>query len=123
MAKDLYTSMLFLKCRRYVERHYDSWYILSAKHHLLDPSRKIEPYELTLNQMPAAEKQRWSQAVLMTIRKQYPNPTKVRFFLHAGEEYRKYLIPLLEEKGYACEVPLKGMRVGEQLRWYNSQNS
>ena len=43
---DLYMpSTFFSKAREYVEANHDRLYILSAKHHLLDPSGpSIEPY-------------------------------------------------------------------------------
>jgi hypothetical protein len=48
-------SALFRKARQYVEANHDTWYILSAKHHLLAPAvGKIEPYEETLRSAPVA---------------------------------------------------------------------
>ena len=44
----------------------DDIYILSAKHGLLDLEQEIEPYELTLNNMGAAETRKWANHVLQT---------------------------------------------------------
>jgi len=37
IPKELYTSTYFEKMRDYAEREHDDWWILSAKHGLLDP--------------------------------------------------------------------------------------
>ena len=51
-AKDLYTSPLW-RCRQaYAESRGVPWYILSALHGLLDPDRRIDPYELALDGSP-----------------------------------------------------------------------
>lgn len=47
-AKDLYKSTPFALGRKAAERHADAWYILSAKHGVLEPERVIEPYQLVL---------------------------------------------------------------------------
>lgn len=54
-AKDLYQSDLFRSMRRYAEENADTWYILSAKHGVLQPDTIIDPYEKTLNQMTKPE--------------------------------------------------------------------
>ena len=44
-AKDMYTSALFQKCWEYAQTlNPDKIYILSAKHHLLNPNTEINPY-------------------------------------------------------------------------------
>lgn len=62
-AKDLYVSSLFRKSRTFAERNADSWYILSAKHGLVSPDQVIEPYDLTLNRMPIADRRPWAAHV------------------------------------------------------------
>ncbi|MFB9570731.1 DUF6884 domain-containing protein, partial [Saccharopolyspora hordei] len=43
-------SAFFRKARKYAEANHDSWYILSAKYHLLNPDGPtIEPYDETLS--------------------------------------------------------------------------
>ena len=41
-------------------------------------------------------------------------------YIHAGDDYRKYLIPLLESKGYKVYVPLQGLGIGQQKAWYKT---
>jgi Family of unknown function (DUF6884) len=116
-------GQLFRKSKGYADDHYDRWYILSAKYYLLDPDRRIEPYERNLARMSAQEKIEWSRVVLKSIMEKHPDPERVKLFVHAGAEYRRYLLPLLEENGYTCDVPLEGLKIGEQMRWYNSHGS
>lgn len=44
-ARDLYTSALFRGRRRYVELTCDRWFILSARHGLVEPEEILEPYD------------------------------------------------------------------------------
>jgi hypothetical protein len=65
-AKDLYTSPLFRRARRYAEQAADRWFILSAKHGLLDPLKVIAPYEQTL--APMADRKQWAWALRLAER-------------------------------------------------------
>jgi len=121
-AKDLYISPYFLKGRRYVERCYDKWFILSAKHRLLNPETEIEPYDETLKEKSAEARRLWSAETFSQIKKELVEPEKYELFFHAGKEYRHYLIPLCEKGGYKCHTPLKGKRIGEQQQIYNEYN-
>ena len=57
-AADSYVSDLFRKSHSYAERHAETWFVLSAKHGLIEPTTEIEPYEMTLNTMRAVERGR-----------------------------------------------------------------
>ncbi|HEY9800359.1 MAG TPA: DUF6884 domain-containing protein [Leptolyngbyaceae cyanobacterium] len=120
-ALTLYQSPWFLKCKSYVESQNYNWFILSAKYGLIKPQQIIEPYEESLNSAPAQERQQWSQQVFASIVEILPNGGTVRFF--AGEKYRQYLIPLLEEAGYKTEVPLQGLGIGQQLQWFDNNGA
>lgn len=117
-AKDLYISDLFVKARKYVERRYDKWFILSAKYHLVEPETIIEPYDETLNEKGIEERREWARIVFNQIRQRFPDPSLYKLYFHAGMRYREFLIPLLNRAKYSCEVPLEGLKIGEQLSWY-----
>ena len=52
-AKDLYRSPLFRSSLSYAYRQNpDKIFILSALHHLLDLEKEIEPYNVTLSNVP-----------------------------------------------------------------------
>jgi hypothetical protein len=64
--------------------------------------------------MSAGEVLEWAEMVSNDIL--VMRPTEVDFY--AGERYRKYLIPFLESEGIRCNVPLKGLGIGQQLQFY-----
>ena len=63
-AADLYTSAWFRKARSYVAESGEPWFILSAKYGLVHPDKVIEPYDVTLNTMPVADRREWARSVL-----------------------------------------------------------
>lgn len=120
-AGELYTSALFLKARQYAKRATESWYILSAMHGLLAPTTIIEPYEKTLNAMEARERRAWAAMVSEQLRSVLEAGDTALFL--AGAKYREGLEPALRSRGIKTEVPMLGMRIGEQLSWLTRQNS
>lgn len=111
-AKDLYVSTLFRFNLKYAKiLKPDAIYILSAKHGLLSLEQEIEPYEQTLNTMRTAEIKEWASKVVTQIN-ETASLEEDEFTFLAGEKYRKYLLPNI--KNYV--IPLKGLRIGEQLQ-------
>ncbi len=111
-AKDLYISTLFKLNLRFAEKlNPDGVYILSAKYGLLNLEQEIDPYEQTLNNMRANEVKRWANQVIEQIKK-ICVIEETEFVFLAGEKYRKYLLPHLNN----VQIPLKGLRIGEQLQ-------
>jgi len=119
-AQDMYLpSQLFKKARNYIEQNnYDTWFILSAKHGLLKSTDVIEPYNISLNTMKKNEIVEWSYNVYDQLCKF--ELSQVDFY--AGEKYRKYLIPLLQNKNININIPLKGLGIGQQLKFYKEVN-
>lgn len=113
-ARDLYQSALFRKSLSYVQEvlEPDCAFVLSAKHHLLPLDQVIEPYDVTLNEMSAAEIRDWSSRVLAELEKE-TDTEEDRFTFLAGQTYRRYLVPELVN----TEVPMEGLRIGEQLQF------
>jgi hypothetical protein len=112
-AKDLYASPLFKLSLRYAySLEPDAIFVLSAKHGLIDLEEELEPYDLTLNDMPANDVRRWASRVLDRLRSVADLGTDQLVFL-AGERYRRYLLPSISH----YEVPLAGLGIGEQLRF------
>ena len=69
--KNLYTSAYFEKMRSYAEQYHDDWWILSAKHGLLDPDGEpIEPYDETLSGAKVAKEREWSVQVAEQLGKE-----------------------------------------------------
>jgi uncharacterized protein DUF6884 len=113
-AKDLYCSRLFSAHRAYAEAVSDRWFILSAKYGLLDPDEEIAPYEKTLNGAPVIEKRAWAARVSTELEQKIVSSDRI--FITAGENYCRYLIPLLEARGHEVRRPLQGVSMGFQPR-------
>lgn len=110
-VRDLYISNLFKLNLKYAEKlRPDKIYILSAKHGLLSLNDEISPYNQTLNEMTALEVKSWASEVLRQLRR-VSNIENTKYIFLAGDRYRKYLLPALED----YTIPLQGLRIGEQL--------
>lgn len=114
-AKDLYLSDWFIKARRVVEREGWRWFVLSAKHGLLDPEEQVAPYEKTLNTMSADERRSWASEAWQALEPHLAGVRSVVFF--AGQKYREHLEPRLRDLGIEVRVPMEGLRIGEQRAW------
>jgi hypothetical protein len=86
------------KARQFVEANHDAWYILSVKHHLLDPDGDpIEPYDETLSGVSVDTKREWAETVFEQLRAEGLLDDWNRFIFHAGRDYHEELTPLLSE--------------------------
>ena len=121
-ARDLYTSPLFRGRRSYVERTCDRWFVLSAKHGLVDPDTVLEPYDQTLKMAGTAERQQWSAAVLKALNLQLGSFSSTVFEIHAGDGYRAFgLEDGIRELGGQVTVPTDGLSLGQQLAFYSAR--
>jgi len=118
-AKDLYDSAWFIEAFRYAQSlNPDKIFILSAQYGLVDQNKEIAPYEETLNTKSDRELKTWADKV-MTELKDKTSLEQDNFILLAGERYRKHLVGLLPNS----ETPMKGLRIGEQLKWLKDHNA
>lgn len=118
-AKDLYISPFFKKMRRYAEQNSDGWFILSAKHGVLQPEQVIPFYECTLNEMPKQARVDWAKLVQHQLLELLPAGAVV--VVLAGDRYREGIVPFLKSHGFTVEVPMDGMKFGPQQRWLKEQ--
>lgn len=93
----------------------DKWYILSAKHGLVALDTVIEPYDETLNRMPAAARRAWARRVLTDLGRVLQPGDHV--LILAGKKYRENLISPIQQMGCSVEIPMEGLGIGKQLRW------
>ena len=114
-AKDLYISDWFVKARAYVEHAGAEWFILSAEYGLVAPETVIAPYERTLNAMGIADRRVWASNVTRALEPKLHGVERV--VILAGARYREFLVGAIQDHKIAVEVPLEGMRIGEQLSW------
>lgn len=128
-AKDLYVSTLFKYSLKYAYAlNPDKIFILSALHHLLDIETEIEPYDVTLCNVPMAkrkpglkvlnteEKKLWGNVIISMLSKQ-SNLQHDKFIILAGQEYIK---PIKANIKY-LDDRLSGLRQGERVKYLKCQ--
>jgi hypothetical protein len=115
LAKDLYVSEWFLRVRRYVEATGCRWFILSPKYGLVAPDQLLVPYEQDLKTMSVADRRTWARGIQVQMDHQLPNVEHIVVF--AGQRYREFLLEYFRDRAATVEVPLEGLRIGEQLNW------
>jgi len=123
LARDMYTSWFFRAMREYAEREGDSgWFILSAKHKLLSPEKKIETYDESLNDYSADKRKAWSREVIESLAGQF-TPGEHGFIILAGDKYCDPLESMLRDHGFQTLRPLKGLPRGgpSRLKFLNEQ--
>lgn|SRR5487761_39543 len=114
-AKDLYDSALFKKSVAFAKSNGDRWFILSAKHHLLDPEKFVKNYNLSLKMLSREQQRNWAKNVIRSLMR-YSKPSDKIIFL-TGALYQRDLTPELRKVGYNVQVPLEGKTIGKRLQW------
>ena len=114
-ARELYVSPLFRAARAYAEGRYGpgQWLILSARYGLVDPDQVLAPYDLSLRQLTAAQREAWGDRIAIELTDRFPAGTVLWF--HAGALYRQAIAPVV---AHQVRFPLAGLRIGQQLAWY-----
>lgn len=113
-AEKLYNSDLFKKQLEYAKKLTgpNDIYIISAKYHLVPLNKTIAPYNLTLKDMPAPDREAWSEVVKKQLIQKGYNLDRDKFVFLAGKAYRQYLEPQMKN----IEVPFEGLRIGQQKK-------
>jgi hypothetical protein len=128
-AEDLYISTLFKASLTYAKSlNPDKILILSALHHVIELNEEIEPYNVTLSNVPkkrrkpglkilnANEKIQWGKKVIDLLSGK-TNLQNDKFIILAGQEYIKPInksIPNLEN-------PLYRLSQGKRVSYLKSQ--
>jgi hypothetical protein len=99
--------------------HPDKMFILSAKHHLVPLNKELDPYDKTLKEMPKDEKEKWGEETIKQMKSHGLNLNKDKFIFLTGSEYLKPFKEYIPEEN--LETPMEGRRLGERLKWLNSQ--
>ena len=129
-AKDLYKGVLFKYSLKYANSlKTDKTLILSALHHVLDLETEIEPYDVTLSNVPKhkrkaglkilnrEEKQEWGKKVIEQLSK-LADIENDKFIILAGQEYIKPIINHITH----FELPLNGLRQGERVKFLKNNS-
>jgi hypothetical protein len=120
-AQELYSaSPMFRKTLEYGKSlQPDKMFILSAKHHLVPLNKELDPYDKTLKEMPKDEKEKWGEETVKQMKSYGLNLNKDKFIFLTGSEYLKPFKQYIPEEN--LETPMEGRRLGERLKWLNSQ--
>lgn len=119
-AKDLYTSTLFLKSRAFAESIGNNWDILSAKYGLLPPWRLVESYEETVKSKSREEVEQWKLDTVDQVGRMVELRKVETLVLLGGEDYVRHLNDAFPDISFQ---PLKGLEIGERLRWLKYANA
>lgn len=121
-AAELYTGNLFQACARHARANGDTWRILSGLHGMMRPERVIAPYDA---RVPRRQRERewWAINAANALTADPTLRGGFRVVCLAGEEYAAPLRAALERRGIEIECPLRGMQVGERLRWLKERAS
>lgn len=114
-GRELYISEWFKKARAFVTSQHAPWFILSAEHGLVHPDAVVAPYEKTLNTMSITERRAWAKHVIEQMDANLPMADGVVFL--AGARYREFLIDYLRTRFRKVDLPMEGLKIGEQLHW------
>lgn len=95
-AKDIYLGNSFNKAKNIGVNmyHCDDYFIISAKHYLLDKNDEISHYDKTLNKMSTKERKAWAEIVLKQLSEKF-DLTHDEFFIFGGGKYYEFLLPHL----------------------------
>lgn len=118
-AKELYDSELFRRRRAYAEASGRPWFIVSGLHGLVDPDEVVEPYERSINDLAGPERAAWARGIADSLIRRLPTVSGQAVEVHAGIENVAALRRPLQALGVQVMTPLSGLRIGEQLQWYD----
>lgn len=92
-AKDIYLGNSFKKSKEQGIDKFacEDYYILSAKHHLLDKNTRITYYDKTLCKMKVKDKKEWAKVVLEELNKKFDLKNDM-FYIFAGKNYYENLV-------------------------------
>ena len=125
-AKDMYISRLFKGAYKYAKKlNADKIFILSAKRKLLEETDWIKPYDESLIKKSKGERQNWAKDIFNSLIEKGVDLQSDKFVFLAGVKYREFIIEYInnehvKHKANIC-IPLKGLRIGEQLAFYNKE--
>ena len=123
IAGELYDSALFRAAARWAKRYASEWFVLSAQHGLLPWFRRIQPYDLALRSLSHTERSAWVCRVWEQMDAAGLLGGDKRLIWLAGKEYVDQLWTRCEDEGLLQEAPLRGMGIGQRIRWLRTNTT
>ena len=118
-ARALYTSPLWHRRLSYAERAGLPWFVLSAKHGVVDPDDVISPYDVSLRAATSAYRAAWGEFVAQQLATRFSLRGLV-VEVHAGDPYVDAVRGPLTRLGAIVEDPVDASSMGETLAWYDA---
>jgi len=101
----LFRSAGFARARDRAAGSGSPWFVLSAKHGLLDPDDVVGPFELRLGDRSPAFRTAWGEWVVAQLAERVPLEGAV-VEVHGGVDFAQPLRHPLARRGAALEIPL-----------------
>ena len=123
-ARELYTSNLFKLGYAFADATSDAVYIVSAFYGLVRPESILNPYERNLKDLGGkAYRDNWGVVVARSLQAELYDrygglpASQFEVVLLMGEEYASVLASPLARAGFALDMPLKGLEIGNRMAW------
>lgn len=120
LAADLYTGQLFKAAAAHARRLARPWAILSAKHGLLTPGQRVEPYNVAMAELTKAQRAEWSSMAgnqLAAWLDEIGQPSAA-LEVYAGRPYVEAVTAASQAVVFA---PLQGLGIGQRLQWFKQR--
>jgi hypothetical protein len=106
-AGRLFLSDGFARAREHAVHSRLPWFVLSAKHGLLDPDEVISSFGIQIDDQPAAYRSAWGEWVVAQLADRVQLDGVV-VEVHGGVDFAQPLRQPLARRGAALEIPLPG---------------
>jgi len=106
-AGQMFHSDGFARAREHAEHSRLPWFVLSARHGLLDPDEVISPHEILIDDQPAAYRTAWGEFVVAQLADRV-QLDHVTVEVHGGVDFAQPLRQPLARRGATLEIPLPG---------------
>jgi hypothetical protein len=106
-AGRLFLSDGFARAREHAVHSRLPWFVLSAKHGLLDPDDVISPHEIQIDDQPAGYRSAWGEWVVAQLADRLQLDGVV-VEVHGGVDFAQPLRQSLARRGAVLEIPLPG---------------
>ena len=103
----LFRSPGFATARAHAEHSGYPWFVLSAKHGLLDPSDVVSPYDVQIDERSASYRTAWGEWVVAQLSERV-QLEGVTVEVHGGVDFAQPLRQPLSRRGASLDLPLPG---------------
>lgn len=90
-------------------------YVASARLGLIGIETPAPDYDLSLADLPAAQRRQWGRAVALAVLERNPQ----RLYLLAGQRYRRAIVEFLPELEVVTPTAELGLGYAQQTQWYH----